>query len=269
MVFESLVLPSQAESKPVEMLIYGMLITSVSILVAYYIFPSQASLVFLFFVTLASVPTVAKILQDEEEVDENEERLNINFFKRYGRIVEIYGFLFLGIVFATSFWFTALPGTVSDTLFSNQINTIESINGNVGRATLGGSFDAIFQNNFRVAFIAFIASFFFGTGGLFIIAWNASVIGVFTSLVAKQFSNTYMYPLFFGHIDALLSIAIHGIPEIAAYFIAAIAGGILSIGLIKGKHDIRIIKDSFLMFGICTVILIGAAAIEAYITPIL
>lgn len=269
MVFESLILPSQAESKPVEMLIYGMLITSVSILVAQYIFPSQASLVFLFFVTLASVPTVAKIIQDEEEIDEGEEKLNIGFFKRHSRIVEIYGFLFLGILFATSFWYTILPESMSDTLFFNQINTIESINGAVGRATIGGSFDAIFQNNFRVAFIAFIASFFFGTGGLFILAWNASVIGVFISLVAKEFSKIHMYPLFFGHIDALMSIALHGVPEIIAYFIAAIAGGILSVGLIRGKHDMRIIKDSFLMFGICTIILIGAAAIEAYITPVL
>ena len=144
MVFESLILPSQAESKPVEMLIYGMLITSVSILVAYYIFPAQASLVFLFFVTLASVPTVAKILQDEEVIDEGEEHLNIGFFKRHSRIIEIYGFLFLGILFATSFWFTILPGSVSDILFSNQINTIESINGAVGRATIEGSFDTNF-----------------------------------------------------------------------------------------------------------------------------
>lgn len=269
MVFESLVLPSQAESKPAEMLIYGMLITSISILVAYYIFPSAASIVFLFFVTLAAVPTAAKILEDEEELDEAAEKIDLGFLERHGRVIEVYGFLFLGILLATSFWFSVLPQTMSEYLFANQIQTIETINGATGYATGTGGFWTIFANNFRVAFIAFIASFFFGTGGIFILAWNASVIGVFVSLVARQFSKAYMYPLFFGHVDALFSIALHGVPEVVAYFIAAIAGGILSVGLIRGKHDAKIMKDSLILFGASIIFLAGAAALEAYITPIL
>lgn len=269
MVFESLVLPSQAESKPSEMLIYGMLITSVSILVAYYIFPSAASIVFLFFLTLAAVPTAAKVIEDEEDLDEETDKIDLGFFERHGRVIEVYGYLFLGILIATSFWFSALPKEMSELLFANQIQTIESINGATGYATGGGNFWTIFLNNFRVAFIAFIASFFFGTGGLFIIAWNASVIGVFVSIVAVEFKKTYMYPLFVGHIDALFSIALHGVPEIVAYLIAAVAGGILSVGLIRGKHDMRIIKDSVVLFVVCVAFLAGAAAVEAYITPIL
>jgi len=110
-------------------------------------------------------------------------------------------------------------------------------------------------------------SFFFGTGALFILSWNASVIGVFVSNLAKEFSAKYSYSLAQGHLDALLSIAVHGIPEIGAYFIAGIAGGILSFGMIRGRHDFRIAKDAAALYMLSALILVFAAVLEVWVTP--
>ena len=64
---------------------------------------------------------------------------------------------------------------------------------------------------------------------------------------------------------------IHGIPEIASYFIAALAGGIFGIGILrngfKSKKSLRVIENSMIMVFIALVVLIVAALIEVYITP--
>ena len=63
---------------------------------------------------------------------------------------------------------------------------------------------------------------------------------------------------------------IHGIPEIAAYFIAALAGGIMSIALIR--HDVRderfwnTLKDSVNLVLLAIGIMIIATLIEAFVT---
>ncbi|MCK5452498.1 MAG: stage II sporulation protein M, partial [Candidatus Aenigmarchaeota archaeon] len=57
--------------------------------------------------------------------------------------------------------------------------------------------------------------------------------------------------------------------EIAAYCIAGMAGAILSIGITKGHKTDIIMNDSTKMFLISVAIIIAAAFIEVYITPIL
>ena len=66
---------------------------------------------------------------------------------------------------------------------------------------------------------------------------------------------------------------IHGVPEIGAYFAGALAGGIVSIAVIK--HDIKspkfwtILQDSLNLVILAVVILFIAALIEVFITPVL
>ncbi|GAG01403.1 unnamed protein product, partial [marine sediment metagenome] len=71
----------------------------------------------------------------------------------------------------------------------------------------------------------------------------------------------------------LLRYAIHGIPEIAAYFIGGLASGIISIAIIKhdfmGKQFKHILKDAMVLILIAVVVLIAAALIEVFITPLI
>jgi uncharacterized membrane protein SpoIIM required for sporulation len=66
---------------------------------------------------------------------------------------------------------------------------------------------------------------------------------------------------------------IHGIPEIAAYFVGALAGGIISVAIIrrdlKGERMWRIFQDALILMLIAVAILIVAGLIEVYITPVL
>ena len=66
---------------------------------------------------------------------------------------------------------------------------------------------------------------------------------------------------------------IHGVPEIGAYFIGALAGGIISISVIR--HDMKterfwtILQDSLNLVIAAVVVLFIAALIEVFITPVL
>ena len=99
------------------------------------------------------------------------------------------------------------------------------------------------------------------------------MIAVFLGKAARLISSGINHPLaaFYGFFTSfpsgILSIAIHGIPEIAAYFLAGIAGGILSIGIRKNNNDGRIIKDSLALFGLSVALLIAAAFLEVWVTP--
>ena len=66
---------------------------------------------------------------------------------------------------------------------------------------------------------------------------------------------------------------LHGFPEISAYFIGALAGGIVSIAVIR--HDTksekfwRILQDSLNLIILAVVVLFVAALMEVFITPVL
>jgi len=66
---------------------------------------------------------------------------------------------------------------------------------------------------------------------------------------------------------------VHGIPEILAYFIAGLSAGIISIAIIN--HDFRskkfqhVLLDSTDLLLLSLAVLLIAALIEAFVTPIL
>ena len=120
----------------------------------------------------------------------------------------------------------------------------------------------IFTNNIFVMIFTIIFSLAFSAGAIFILAWNASVIATAMAIFSK--ASISALP------DALLRYMIHGIPEIAAYFAAALAGGIISIAIIR--HDFKqarfwhIMQDSLDLILLAIIILIIAALLEVFVT---
>ena len=108
-------------------------------------------------------------------------------------------------------------------------------------------------------------SLIFGAGAIFVLTWNASVIStainIFTQHTIKEI------PL------GVLRYMIHGFPEIAAYFITALAGGIFGVGIlrngIRGKRFIHVLENTVILLFIALIILLIAAVIEVYLTPII
>ena len=119
-----------------------------------------------------------------------------------------------------------------------------------------------------------------GIGAIFILTWNASVIGVaMGNFIKSQLSNVTSSLGFFSassylHVASLglLRYFTHGLLEIAAYFITGLAGGILSVAIIKkdlfSKNFERILVDTLDLLVIALGVLVCAAFVEVYITPI-
>jgi len=122
-------------------------------------------------------------------------------------------------------------------------------------------------------------SFLYGAGAIFILSWNASVIGVAVgnyirshlAIVAAQTGLDQVASYFTIVSIRLFKYVIHGVPEILAYFVAALAGGIISIGVIrhdfKGRKFEQIILDSADLLLISLGILLLSAILEVWVTP--
>ena len=176
--------------------------------------------------------------------------------------------------------FLIMPQDLTSVTFKAQLETYCSINpGDVqncqgdllsGAATSHltlkeglGRVSSILTNNFLVLITTLIFSLLFGAGAIFILAWNASVIATAIGL----FSKGSLVNLPGGFIRYL----IHGIPEIAAYLIVALAGGIVGIAIIrhgfKTKKFWHVLKDSMSLIVLALIVLIVAAFVEVFLTP--
>ncbi len=286
MVLESIVNPFRAESNPKKMFLIGFMYSSIAILLSLWIFNQHASLVMVFLTVLAATPLIYNTIKVEEQKDLSdmpEKRL----LKEHAHALSFFMYLFLGITLSCTLWYIFLPNGILTNLFGVQTQTIIDINTSVIKFGSTGFFmqfvkvfSRIFFNNLKVLIFCILFAFIFGVGAIFILTWNASVIGVaignfirsgFAKIESFGFNTlaSYFHVVSVG----LFRYAIHGIPEILAYFTAGLAGGIISIAVIR--HDFgtrkfeRIILDSSDLLLVSLGLLFLAALLEVFITPLL
>ncbi|MBW2989859.1 stage II sporulation protein M [Candidatus Woesearchaeota archaeon] len=276
MVVESLLNPFKAERKPWEMFFIGMFYSSLAVILSLWIFKSHASLVMVFLTVTACVPIMYGTMKLEEKKDMsiNDEKLLI---KEHGKALSFFIYLFLGITISFTLWYIFLPANITNVLFSIQTKTITDINTQITGQSINqfSLFSRIFLNNVKVLILCIIFAFIYGFGAIFILTWNASVIGTaIGNFVRSNISNSPGFALYFKMTSlGILRYMIHGIPEILAYFIGGLAAGIISIAIIK--HDFRskkfhhVLMDSTDMLLLSLAVLLVAALIEVFITPVL
>lgn len=262
MVLESILNPRNAEDKPLHVFIIAFAYSIISTLLAKQLFPGQASMLAVALITIIFVPFFQKLFEIEEEIEDEAARgMKGNLLSRHKKIIFVFSAFFMGVSLAIVTSYAVLPKDI----FSLQLETLKGFSGEV---TKHGSFDTFFINNSQVMVLMFLLSTMFGAGAIFILAWNASVIGVYLGLLAQSLSSklgtaAYIYGVPVG----LGSLALHGIPEILAYFIAGLAGGILSVGFIRESMISRefktIVKDSVTLLVIAEFLIVLAAFIEA------
>jgi uncharacterized membrane protein SpoIIM required for sporulation len=284
-MLESMINPKRVEKGPWKMFFIGIMYASLSILLVYWFFNKDAVLsqysgmIVVTFCVMFSLPFMYFIIKQEEKQDEQIEGL-LGMWKVHRDAIYAFIWLFLGFIVAFSFWYIILQNS---TLFNAQIETYCMINSpggiencvakydfpqqisSTGAATSEIRFLSIIQNNIYVMIFTLIFSLIFGAGAIFILAWNASVISAAISIFTKYQIN--QIPL------GIARYMIHGFPEITAYFITALAGGIFGIGIvrngIKSPKFFRVIENVIILLFIAIIILIIAAVIEVYFTPIL
>jgi uncharacterized membrane protein SpoIIM required for sporulation len=162
------------------------------------------------------------------------------------------------------------------------MTTIQSINSQMsGNAASTRTFSYILLNNTKVLVFCILFSFLYGAGAMFILTWNASVISAAIGNFIRINLAFYTDSVGFTKIAAYFQVVsmglvryfIHGIPEMIAYFIAALAGGLFSAAVIKEKFGTKnfekIALDATNLILISMIILVISALVESFITPLL
>jgi len=284
-MLEMLINPKKAERKPWELFFVGAFYVSVSMLIVNWIFAGDAVLskysgiLIVTFTVMFSMPFVYYTIKLEENKITSSSKA-VSLLKEHERAILAFMWLFLGFVVALSAWYIFLSSTES---FRAQIETYCMINRPANFADCVSQYGVkntivttgfitsqerlflIFTNNMYVLFFTLIFSLIFGAGVIFILAWNASVIAATIGIFSK--SNISNFPV------SLAKYMTHGIPEIAAYFIVALAGGLISVAVIKHEAGTEkfweVLQDSLNLVIIAVVVLFIAALIEVFITPVL
>ena len=282
-MLESLVNPKRVEKGPWKMFFVGLLYASLSMILVHWFFSNDpvlskgSGLFVVLFSVLFSMPFMYYLIKTEEKEDEGVYGI-YNVWVHHKDAVYAFMFLFVGFIVAFSAWHIILQDS---NLLNFQLQTYCQINspdkmsecfskysfgGNAvitGDATGFGRFLNILTNNISVLIFTLVFSVIFGAGAIFILAWNASVI----SAAIGVFTKYQMHEVPMG----IARYMIHGLPEIAAYFITALAGGILGIGIIKhgfkDKKLMHIIENVIVLILIASLILIIAGLMEVYLTP--
>ncbi len=284
-MLETIVNPKNVEKGPWKMVFIGLVYASLSLLLVRWFFASDivlsrfSGMIVVTFCVMFSLPFMYFMIKKEEEEDEEVEGF-FSVWKMHSDAIYAFMWLFLGFIIAFAFWYMVLQDS---NLFNAQIETYCMINspGNIDDCVARYSFEqkilptgaatkelrllSIVENNVYVMIFTLIFSLIFGAGAIFVLAWNASVIsaaiGIFTNYKIAEI------PLGVGRY------MIHGFPEIAAYFITALAGGIFGIGVIKNgvrnPRFLRVVENVVILLFIAILILILAGIIEVYFTPIL
>ncbi|MFH1917154.1 MAG: stage II sporulation protein M [Nanoarchaeota archaeon] len=281
MVLESLINPAKLEKTPRNMIFVGFLYCCVAVLLSHWIFKTYASMIMVFLTAIACIPLMYHTIKWEEEKDLQDftERM---LLKEHFRALSGFMYLFIGFVLAFTFIYVFVPSDFLSVLFDSQTSTIQAINGRMTGMTVASSmglFGKIFLNNVKVLVFCLLFSFLYGAGGIFILTWNASVIGAAIgnfirtnlTLVSDTFGFEHLGSYFQIFSIGLFKYSIHGIPEILAYFAAGLAGGIISVAVIK--HDFgnrkfeHVLLDSADLIILSIVLLLIAAVLEVFVTP--
>jgi uncharacterized membrane protein SpoIIM required for sporulation len=284
-MLEMLMNPRKAERRPWELFFVGIFYASISILLVNWIFSNDAVLsqysgiLVVTFTVMFSMPFVYYTLKLEEKKTTSGLG-TLALLREHKKAIYAFMWLFLGFVVALSFWYAVLSSTES---FKAQIETyclinrpaafeacvnqygVKDVTTTVPFLTNKERLFLIFTNNIYVLLFTLIFSLIFGAGVIFILAWNASVIAAGVGI----FTNAELSALPLG----LLRFMIHGIPEIASYFIVALAGGMISIAVIRHETGTdkfwKVLHDSLNLLILAVAILFIAGLIEVFITPLL
>jgi len=266
-MFNILFNPKKAERHPLEMMLIGFFYSSVSILLSMWIFPEYSSLLMVFLTLLSCLYVVQGAIKLEEGKEENYKSEGF-LLEEHFKILYFFLFLFLGFVISFAFWTMVLSPERVSILFDFQSSIVQGVRSIAGTGNAVGneSFFIILFNNLKVLMISLILAFFYGAGAIFVMVWNASVMGFVIGNLAKNTLGLAALPV------AFTKYFLHGIPEMLAYLTIALAGGIIYVSIAKkdffeaGKAK-KILTDVLILFLISVFLLITSALIEIYISP--
>ncbi|MEM3555960.1 MAG: stage II sporulation protein M [Candidatus Micrarchaeia archaeon] len=157
----------------------------------------------------------------------------------YSEIIKLYTYFFIGCVIGFAFTSSIMPEESSNLVFSDVKRLMISVMSSQALNPFNADFFEIFCHNFKLMLIMVVFSLIYSIGAVFLLVLNAAVIGLFLEAgirsILPSFSSlgVLSYPAAFliGSFQGILSLLPHGIWEFSAFFMASVAGGILSVAI--------------------------------------
>ncbi len=215
---------------------FALVFTLLGVFLTKYVLPISQGLVSVFLISLIGAYPLITYLRSEEKKEMVKRISEGKLILRHSNELAIYLTFFLGVTFG----FVISAFVFPESFFSIQIQIIEGIRGGPisGNIIISNIFEKIISNNLWVFFLTFIISFLFSSGMVFILVWNASVLGVFIAKASGGVHNIHMLAL---------SYLPHGLLEIASYILAGISGALLSYQFGYYYKTKKYNKETFLM----------------------
>lgn len=258
MVFEYLFGAKDAEGHPLLMFAAGFIYTIISVPLALILHKAAASIMAVSLATIAGVPLILKIIEFESDMLDLYPR---SVLTREARVIALYLWFFFGEIAGFTIAYLLLnPGefAIATDFQMRDLEYVEGIRGQItGNAVTPKPFDIIFWNNLKVYAIGIFLSFIYGTGGVFILTWNASVIA---TLLAKKIMDTGSITTGIVHFLAILP---HGIVEYGAYVIGGFTGGLISLLLLQKGWNGRLVIDTAILLLSGVILLYIGATVES------
>jgi len=286
-MLEEIMHPKITSKGPWKMFIIGLIYASLSILLVSLFFSRDPDLskasgwIVVTFCILFTLPYMYFIIKREESEDEEVEGF-FSIWKIHKDAIYSFMWLFLGFIVAFSFFYIILqdanilnfqlqtycrinnPGDVEKCFEQYSPEMLKNEGKIIGASVKEMRLLSVIENNVYVMIFTLLFSLIFGAGAIFILIWNASVISAAIGIFTKY--RIIEIPIGIGRY------MLHGLPEIGAYFITALAGGIFGVGVlrhgIKNKKFLRVAGNSILLLFVAILLIIIGALIEVYITPI-
>ncbi|MBL7160202.1 MAG: hypothetical protein ISS95_01445 [Candidatus Aenigmarchaeota archaeon] len=259
-------------NKPIHLFFIGIVFSSIAVFLSSSLFSHSPSMVVIAFMTIPCIYVFTNYLNKKSE-EETKECSIKNVFMINVDLAEMYLFLFLGMSVGITLWFSILPFEMLKNVFSEQIWNLEQLGVATGFAINPETFMLIASNNVKLVLLCTIMSFIFGAGSLFILSWNASVVGVAVgTLISKMrmagtaASMAALRGLSLGTAYYIL----HLVPEVVAYFYAAVAGAFISSAFIRykpfSKECKKLLGISLLLLFISVALIIFGAYVEIQVS---
>lgn len=238
------------EKKPFYGVLLGFLFATIGLSFGSLVFRENPSFPSIFLTTLSAAPIAIKLIK-KGKLGNTHDMAFGKVFKRHGRAVELYFNLFFGMTIAFAIFYASLPTDTTNILFSEQNEKFAS--GFFKEQT--SSFTLILVNNIGLLIFFFLLSLFYGFGSIFLLSWNASILGV---MWGRALKSTILLSILKSTLFAFPYL----LPEVLAYFLAAIAGGIVSINLAEKKRVRTAMLDSVALLTMSIMIIVIAGIIE-------
>jgi len=246
-MLEEILKENLVEKRPEYALALGILFSTIGLAVSVLMFKESPSFPAVFLTTLAAAPIAMKLRPTKGD-----------FVRKYEHMIKVYAYLFFGMAISFAIWFAILPSAFTEVLFKEQL-----LKFTVGYFSFGtANFVSIVLNNIGLLLFFFLLSLFYGSGSMFLLSWNASILGVMWGNTVKSALAIFNPSLF---IVNTIKAFPYLFPEVIAYFLAAIAGLMLSINFAqKGKFN-RTYKDSMMVLLVALVLIVIAGFVETII----